>query len=233
MKFRTYSHRYGIEIISTDSRYNEPYRNLLKIIESITDQEIINRFQHRKYVDMKSDTSISHVINGIFKEKLRAAGWHSESRIFKEKVYSKGATDWRLDFTYNHIYSLEIAFNHASATCVNLLKPVLASELNHVEKEFKTELGLIITATDELKKKGRFDNAIGSFEGYTLQCIPMMNQLTVPMVIIGLEAPETFELVRIKEGQRNIGHIKLLSQDRVLDAEHYDNEGKLVKMLLY
>ena len=39
------------------------------------------------------------------------------------------------------------------------MKPVLASELNHVQKEIQTRMGVIIVATENMKMKGGFDNA--------------------------------------------------------------------------
>ena len=41
---------------------------------------------------------------------------------------------WRLDFAKGTI-SVEVAFNHGEATAWNFMKPTLASEVNHVEKE--------------------------------------------------------------------------------------------------
>ena len=34
------------------------------------------------------------------------------------------------------------------------MKPVIASEINHVKKEFQTEIGILIVATEDLKKYG-------------------------------------------------------------------------------
>ena len=42
-------------------------------------------------------------------------------------------------------------FNHG-ATAWNLMKPVIASEINHVEQEFQTEIGIVIVASLNLKK---------------------------------------------------------------------------------
>ena len=62
-----------------------------------------------------------------------------------------------------------MAFNHQEATAHNIMKPVLASELNHVQKDIQTELGVIIVATESLKKGGNFDSAIGTFEKF-IEC---------------------------------------------------------------
>lgn len=38
-----------------------------------------------------------------------------------------------------------------------------------------------------------------------------MNQLTIPIVIIGLKAPKTFEIMHEQEGNRKIGYIKKIN----------------------
>jgi len=48
---------------------------------------------------------------------------------------------------------VEVAFNHGEATAWNLIKPVLASELNHVEKVIPTQAGVFITCTEALAKE--------------------------------------------------------------------------------
>ena len=74
------------------------------------------------------------------------------------------------------------------------MKPVLASELNHVKKDVQTEIGVIIVATDKMKKMGNFDSAIGTFEKFQEYFKPYHNLITVPIVLIGLCAPETFKI---------------------------------------
>ena len=83
--------------------------------------------------------------------------------------------------------AVEVAFNHGGNVSWNLIEPVLSSELNHVEKAIQTEIGVVITATDEMKKAGGFDGAVGSYEKYVEYCKPLMNLLTAPILIIGLE----------------------------------------------
>ena len=96
-----------------------------------------------------------------------------------------------MDFASN-VMAVEVAFNHGEAIAWNLLKPVLSAELNHVAKARQTRGGVIITATETMKKAGNFDGAVGTYEKFNRYLDPMMNLLTVPMVIVGLEPPDTF-----------------------------------------
>ncbi|MFC0077706.1 BglII/BstYI family type II restriction endonuclease [Flavobacterium procerum] len=135
--------------------------------------------------------SLSKSINSLLKERFKASGWHEESAIFQDSQY-RGDT-WRLDFAKKDV-SIEVAFNHASVIAWNLLKPVLASELNHVDKAIQTKIGVIITATEALKRAGGFDGAVGTFEKYLEYLPPLNNVLTVPLFIIGLDTPDTFRV---------------------------------------
>ncbi len=130
----------------------------------------------------------------MLRERLDPEMWAQESAIFNDPEYNqKRETRWRLDFA-SETMAVEVAFNHGEAIAWNLLKPVLSAELNHVEKAVQTKAGVIITATEAMKTAGNFDSAVGTYEKFLRYLAPMMNILTVPMVIIGLDAPKTFSL---------------------------------------
>jgi len=149
---------------------------------------------------------------------LGKRGWEKQSALFSEKPYtSKNENRWRLDFSKSVSLSddsarrmhttkgktgiaVEVAFNHGEAIAWNLLKPVMASELNHVAKatDIGEGVGVLICATASMKARGGFDSAVGEFEKILRYLDPMRNQLTTPTLIVGLEAPETFILKKRK-----------------------------------
>lgn len=88
--------------------------------------------------------------------------------------------------------SVEVAFNHGEAIAWNLIKPVLASELNHIEKDIQTSAGIIICATEEMKTAGNFDGAVGTYEKFIRYLIPMQDMLPTPILLIGLKKPDSF-----------------------------------------
>ncbi|WP_335711522.1 hypothetical protein [Neobacillus drentensis] len=45
-----------------------------------------------------------------------------------------------------------------------------------------------------MKEAGNFDGSIGTYEKFLQYFDPFRNTLTVPLVIIGLEPPETFKI---------------------------------------
>jgi len=199
MQFITEPHRQG-DIILAEQRYSALYQEVKDVISSISDKDIITR--HQTKFDKKM--SLSYAINDLLKERFVQKGWNKESPIFQDEEYK--SEKWRLDFAKDSI-SIEVAFNHGEAISWNLLKPVLASELNHVKKAIQTKVGIIICATSELKKAGGFDSAVGEFEKIHRYLIPLNNILSVPMVILGLKAPETFFVSKHKINGRNVGVI--------------------------
>lgn len=180
--------------------FKEDWLSLSKVIDQITDEDIVKDFENKggKY------TSISSSINRLLKARFTEAGWVSESAIFQSKKHGTGM--WRLDFAKGKI-SVEVAFNHGEATAWNLLKPTLASEVNNVKKALETKLGVIIFATNAMKKAGGFDGAIGTLEKAETFLTPMYGMLICPLILIGLEPPKTFTIEHTKEGIRNIGKI--------------------------
>ena len=147
MNYKIHSFRHGEIILNNEPNYKIVWNELLKAIKSITDDEIIEHHENNP----RKAKSISESINNILKSKLLILNWNEESYIFQDDEYS--GNRWRLDFAKESI-SVEVAFNHGEAIAWNLIKPVLAGELNHVKKEINTEIGVIICATKELKDKG-------------------------------------------------------------------------------
>lgn len=192
MRFITHSYRHG-EAILRESQFLSIYNEVTAVISNVTDEDL--KAKHLSFNGRQM--SLSRAINDVLKERFMSLGWREESPIFQDTEYE--GERWRLDFAKNPI-SIEVAFNHGEAIAWNLLKPVLASELNHVQKAIQTEVGIVITATENLKRAGAFDSAVGEYEKFLRYLPPLSSVLTVPMLIIGLEAPETFKLDKVKNG---------------------------------
>ena len=205
MLFRTRSFRH-VEAILNQPGFLEQYEEVRSVIIGTTEESIIQRHESYGIPDEeRTPKSLSVALNNIFKERFMAIGWSEEAPIFQDTAYT-GDT-WRLDFAKDDL-SIEVAFNHASVIAWNLIKPVLASELNHVNKAIQTKIGVLITATNEMKNKGGFDGAIGTFEKYLDYLKPLQNMLTVPLLLIGLEPPQTFEIEHFQlHPRKKIGRI--------------------------
>jgi len=191
MELDFYYHRHSDLLINHDELFSSDFKEIIDVLESITDHDLIAEFKKEK-ARKSSTKSLASSINSIIKARLEVKNWLAEAGLFKEPPYTrKNASRWRLDFAKNNI-SVEVAFNHQEATAHNILKPVLASELNHVKKEVQTKMGVIIVATKEMKKAGNFDGAIGTYESFQEYFKPYNNIITTPIVLIGIKAPSSF-----------------------------------------
>lgn len=198
MKFITYSHNYGEEIVAHNSEFQQNWFEVRHALGSISEEELATYYEN---LGDRRGKSLSRAINELLHKKFTELGWKAESPIFNDTRYD-GKSHWRLDFA-KETMSVEVGFNHSGSIAWNLLKPVLASELNHVEKAIQTKIGIIITATDDLRDAGGFDGAIGTFSQYVRYLLPLSGKLTTPLIIIGIQAPETFKIVQKRNPKRN------------------------------
>ena len=187
MEYIVHSHRYASSILANEPEFYETWQNIIEAIENISEDMLIETYENR----FSSNKSLSTTINYLLKQEFIRLGWRQESPIFQDARYNDKA--WRLDFAKDNV-SIEVAFNHGGVIAWNLLKPVLASELNHVTKAIQTRVGVVISATDALRVNGGFDNAVGTFEKYVGHLAPLQNQLSVPIAIIGLQSPRLFHI---------------------------------------
>lgn len=219
MEFRYHSHRHALEILEGVEEYNHLWGEIQTAIRNVSDERMASHF--RANYEGQPTKSLSRSINSLLKEEFANLGWTPESYIFGESAY--GEHTWRLDFakrvdltdldvndetkTIESGISIEVAFNHGGSIAWNLLKPVIASEINHVPKRIQTGVGIVICATEDLKQAGGFDSAIGTYDQFISNLRPLRNILTVPVLIVGLEAPKTFRMMVEKRGNQNFGSI--------------------------
>jgi len=197
MNFKCYYHRSSDNHLN-DEKFKNDYNEITSVIKSITDNDLIEGFYEDK-ANRSSAVSLSTAINKILKERLVDLNWKPEAALFKNEDYltdpesNRKYKSWRLDFAKNLI-SIEVGFNHGEAIAHNMMKPVFASEMNHLEKDIKTELGIIITATHSFKKVGGFDGAVGTYEKHIKYFSAYHNYMPTPIVLIGLLPPKSFRV---------------------------------------
>lgn len=204
MEYIKHSFRHAEDIFKNDKDFTYLWNEIIEVLDNISDDDLIAEFNS----ETRKAKSISEAINKLIAKRLREKGWNEQSRIFADPDYSDNKGTWRLDFAKDNI-AIEVAFNHGGNVSWNLIKPVLSSELNHVKKAIQTQTGVVITATDSMKKAGGFDNAIGTYEKYVEYLKPLNNLLTTPMMIIGLEPPKKFTIEQKKEDGKTVGYVQL------------------------
>lgn len=223
MEFEAYSHRNGLLVLTHDEKCLPLWNEIKDIIDNITEKDIIN-LHFNSYINKQK--SISVALNILFKQRFITNRWLKEPYIFNDSKYKN--KNWRLDFAKEPV-SIEVAFNHSGSAAWNLMKPVIASELNHVQKAVQTKIGVIICAMDEMRSVGGFDNAVGTYEKYIDYLTPLRVQLTTPLVIVGLKKPKSFEIKTYKvSANKTLGKIYL--QPKNVELKRITRNGKyLVK----
>ncbi len=221
MEIELHSHRHARELLETVEEYKPLWAEVREAIESLTDERVISHFQTNFETRGMAVKSISRSINTLLDSALSERGWDSQSKIFASSAY--GDHKWALDFAKPvgdnpqssglptgdaTGISIEVAFNNGGSISWNLIKPVLASEQNHLPKAIQTSLGIVIAATEDLKKMGGFDSAVGTYENYVSNLVPLRDILTVPILVVGLKSYDTFRVVQDKKGGKKYGRIE-------------------------
>lgn len=202
MEFITHDHRFALDIVESNPELKSLWEEILDVISSISDEELIYEYSHGK-----TRMSISDAINKLIDRKMVEKDWIPQSAIFQGDEYSD--KKWRLDFSKRISrpqkgitgMAVEVAFNHGEAIAWNLMKPVLAAEINQVETETNigSGVGVYICATADLKENGGFDGAVGEYEKVLRYLSPMFQKLTAPLIILGLQPPKTFKIAKTKD----------------------------------
>ena len=210
MRYTTFSYRDADKTIKRHPSLGFEYQEIIDVIKNISDASLIKEF-YKVMNENPRSKSLSIPINNLIRNGLIKKSWKSEVGIRKSgEIEEQGfsihihESKWRIDFAKKNI-ALEVAFNHNEATAHNLIKPTLAGQFDHqnstsiFDQDIKTKIGVIITVTNSLKKAGCFDGAIGTFESFLQYLDPYRKILDIPMMIIGLEPPEGFYIVRKKQ----------------------------------
>jgi hypothetical protein len=212
MKYKLRGHRHALSVV-TETEFCTDWAEFKTVLDSITDEMLIQDFERFNAEAVSSGKrkamSLSRSINALIDEGLVGRGWTRQSKIFGDARFVD--KKWTLDFAKKTpgepngggTFSVEVAFNNAGSMAWNLIKPVLASELNHVSKAVQTQIGIIVFATESLKKAGCFDNTVGTFELAQDHLAAMQNILVTPIVLVGLEAPESFVVEEERDPQRD------------------------------
>ena len=200
MKFVIHPHRFADVIVGTPE-FSPGWQEVVSVLNGLDELEVARL--HESYDSRPK--SLSYALNELLAKRFKALGWTPEAEIFgKGSGYDEGT--WRLDFA-KHPFSVEVGFNHGEAVAWNLIKPSLASDLNHVQKAIQTEVGIVIAATEGMKAAGGFDSAVGTFEKYCDYLTPLRHMLTIPMMIIGIDPPETYRIEHRSQQKRMRGYI--------------------------
>ena len=194
MRYRTKSFRHA-ELVLRDTEFANEWKDIEDVLRALSDDHIRRSFvlhqRRQRLAGRRRLSGLQTILNRLLRDEFKSRGWDLESRLFRASGYD--GQRWQVDFCKGGI-ALEVAFNHNEATAHNLMKPALASELNHLAKQIQTQIGVAIFATEGLKRAGNMDAAVGTFEDAVSYLGAYRSLLTSPILLIGLEAPASFEV---------------------------------------
>lgn len=215
MKFESlYSHRFALNILNSVPELKVLWSEVELALEEISEEEVAT--VHNEINESGEITkSLSKAMNSLIDDRLTNKSWIPQTSLFSAPGYtSKQETAWTLDFSKSvqlqdgrlSGIAIEVAFNHGEAAAWNLMKPVLAAEVNYLPKQVNIGegVGVIIVASEALKVKGAFDGAVGTYDRYVKHLQAMRSQLTTPLLIASIAAPSKYLVKPVKvEGSRS------------------------------
>ncbi len=215
MEFESlYSHRFAIEILKSVPELSTLWSEIQQAVFEVSEEEVAS-----VHADINNSgeitKSLSKAINYLLDERLTKLDWIPQTNLFSAQGYTaKSESAWTLDFSKSVSrhdgtitgVAIEVAFNHGEAAAWNLMKPVLAAEVNYLPKQVDIGegVGIVIVASQGLKEKGAFDGAVGTYERYVKHLRAMRTHLTTPLLIASIAPPLNYFVKPAKvEGSRS------------------------------
>ena len=206
MKFKSFSHYNAENFLLNNNQYKKTYLDLLNIIDSIKDEDIINKFEEIG----ANSKSISKTLSLLLDEGFKRNNWEKEEEIFYNSnmflASSKGKR-WTLDYFKNEV-AVEVAFNHEETSAWNIFKIVLSSNKNKYKLKNSIKVGVILCVTNQMKVSGGFDNSVGTFEKYQQYLDFFEAMIETPILLIGLHSPDDFKISHRKIKNKLIGKVR-------------------------
>ena len=215
MEFESlYSHRFAIEILKSVPELSTLWSEILQAVSEVSEDEVAS--VHNDINNSGEITkSLSKAINFLLDDRLTKLDWTPQTNLFSALGYNgKNESAWTLDFSKSVSrpdgsisgLAIEVAFNHGEAAAWNLMKPVLAAEVNYLPKQVDIGegVGIVIVASQGLKEKGAFDGAVGTYDRYVKHLRAMRTHLTTPLLIASIAPPKNYFVKPVKvEGSRS------------------------------
>ncbi|MFL5647113.1 MAG: BglII/BstYI family type II restriction endonuclease, partial [Chloroflexota bacterium] len=106
------------------------------------------------------------------------------------KVEEDPLRAWTMDFKRDMV-GVEVSFNHAEATAWQFTKLSIAGESEYVRSRGQIEVGVVITADAALKRWGRMDGAVLTFDVCRSWLAQMKRVVPTPILLVGLTTDVT------------------------------------------
>lgn len=181
MDFVTHDFRHAREILENRDSWSE----LAQAARSITRDAVVQTHEAFKSTGRRVPAGAQTAINQLFREQLQPLGWIPEPQLFPAVEHD--LRKWKMDFLKARI-GVEVSFNHAEAVPWTFTRLNIAGESEKVLKEHGVDVGVAFFATESLKRWGKMDSAVGTFE-LAIAWLEMMRPIMpIPILVVGLSA---------------------------------------------
>ena len=173
-------------------------------INGILWDDLINLHNHEHNDRMSMSVAISERIDN----ELTEIGAEAEVPIFSKKLVSSRDDRYRIWKKLGPI-AIDYSFGHPDGLRWKLNRLATAIIPNQHSMENQCQLGVLIVATESLRKAAKFD-AKANWETAIEDLNIMAAQLQAPIFILGLKNPETFTMIDYGRGKKPRSHVKKL-----------------------
>lgn len=196
MNYQSYNFRHAEAVLKTKGAWDE----LHGVVSGLTRDDILAAQDQLASKRKSAPAGAQSAINLAFKERLKFLQWQNELILFPQSESDEVQRAWRMDFLKEKI-GVEVSFNHAEAMAWTLIRLDIAAQSTEVAKESQIDVGVAIFPTSQLKKWGRMDNAVGTYERAILWLDLMKPVVTTPILLIGIDGD--WEPTSVFRGTRN------------------------------
>lgn len=188
MQSQTRSFRHGTELLRNLPEFHE----LMSVIGGIRQADIVAvQVGALKGKPVGAQKALNH----LFKERLgQLTGWLDQVLLFPTPAWASknnepppahAYPDRRIDFMKNHL-GVEIAFNNESYLERILFRLNVASEADAIIPAHVVHGGVIVVASEAVKRWGSMDPSVATFEGSASSLELVRTSFSVPLVLLGL-----------------------------------------------
>ena len=196
MNQQSYNFRHAEAVLKTKGAWVE----LHDVVSGLTRDDILDAQDQLAGQRKNAPAGAQTAINLAFKDRLLSLDWKNEPILFPQSESDDVQRAWRMDFLKERI-GVEVSFNHAEAIAWTLIRLDIAAQSTEVVESSQIDVGVAIFPTSQLKKWGRMDNAVGTYERAMLWLELMKPVVTTPILLIGIDAD--WEPTSVFRGTRN------------------------------
>ena len=175
----------------------EPYwTKLYQTINGIQWDDLINLHNHEYAI---KSMSMSRAISEQIDTELTAMGAEGDVPIFSTKLVSGRDDRYRIWKKYGPI-AIDYSFGHPDGLRWKLNRLATAVMPNKHSMQNQCQIGVLIVATESLRKAAKFD-AKANWETAIEDLDIMGGLLQAPIFVMGLKNPETFTMIDFGRGK--------------------------------